>query len=64
MSMRSADGTFGSPGMVMTSPQITTMNSAPAASRTSRMFTVCPLGAPRAAGSVEKEYCVLAMQIG
>ena len=35
-SMASAAGTFGKPGMVMISPQITTTNSAPADSRTSR----------------------------
>ena len=64
MSIRSADGTFGSPGMVITSPQTMTMNSAPAASRTSRMLRVWPLGAPRAAASVENEYWVLAMQTG
>jgi hypothetical protein len=56
MSILSAEGTFGNPGMVITSPQITTMNSAPAARRTSRTLTVWPLGAPRAPGSVEKEY--------
>jgi hypothetical protein len=36
MSIAFADGTFGSPGMVMISPQIATTNSAPAESRTSR----------------------------
>ena len=34
-----AAGTFGSPGMVMMSPQIMTTNSAPAARRTSRTLT-------------------------
>ena len=64
MSILSADGTLGNPGMVITSPQTATMNSAPAARRTSRTLSVWPLGAPRAAGSVEKEYWVLAMQMG
>jgi hypothetical protein len=64
MSILSADGTFGNPGIVITSPHTTTMNSAPAARRTSRMLTMWPLGAPRAPGSVENEYCVLAMQTG
>ena len=32
--------------MVMMSPQTITMNSAPAARRTSRMLTTCPEGAP------------------
>ena len=35
-SIRSADGILGRPGMVRISPQITTTNSAPAESRTSR----------------------------
>ena len=51
-------------GMVMISPQITTTKPAPALSRTSRTGTECPVGAPRRVGSVEKEYCVFAMQIG
>ena len=63
-SMFTADGTFGSPGIVMMSPQIITMNSAPAARRTSRTFTTWPEGAPRSCGSVENEYWVLAMQTG
>jgi hypothetical protein len=39
-SILSEDGTLGKPGMVMMSPQIITMNSAPAASLTSRMLTI------------------------
>jgi hypothetical protein len=50
--------------MVMMSPQIITTNSAPAARRTSRTFTMWPLGAPRSLGSVENEYCVLATHTG
>lgn len=38
-SILAEDGIFGKPGMVMTSPQIITMYSAPAASRTSRMLS-------------------------
>ena len=64
MSILSADGTFGKPGIVMMSPHTTTMNSAPAASRTSRMLTLWPDGAPRSLGSVENEHWVLAMQTG
>src|SRR5918992_423859 len=56
-----AEGTLGKPGMVMISPVITTINSAPAASLTSRIGTTWPVGAPRKLGSVENEYCVLAM---
>src|SRR6185503_2056846 len=63
-SMLSADGTFGRPGMVMISPQIATMNSAPADSRTSRTGIEKPVGAPLASGLVENEYWVLAMQTG
>ena len=36
MSIASAAGTFGKPGIVMISPQIATTNSAPADNRTSR----------------------------
>ena len=50
--------------MVMISPQITTTNPAPAESRTSRIGTTWWVGAPRRFGSVEKEYCVFAMQTG
>ena len=64
MSMWLADGIFGRPGIVMMSPQTITTNSAPAASRTSRTFTMCPDGAPRSCGSVENEYCVFATQTG
>src|SRR5579862_7441916 len=61
-SIASADGTLGRPGMVMISPQITTTNSAPAESRTSRIGMVKSVGAPLRSGLVEKLYCVLAMQ--
>ena len=50
--------------MVMISPQITTTNSAPFYSRTSRTGRVWPVGAPLAFGSVEKLYWVLALQTG
>ena len=63
-SIAADEGTLGSPGMVMMSPQTKTTNSAPAASRTSRMLSAWPLGAPRRNGSVENEYGVFAMQIG
>src|SRR5215218_4466598 len=63
-SIESADGTLGKPGIVMISPQIATMNSAPAESRTSRTGMLKPVGAPLASGLVENEYWVLAMQTG
>ena len=51
-----AAGTLGRPGIVMMSPVTTTMNSAPALKRISRIATVWPDGAPLAAASVENEY--------
>ena len=54
----------GKPGIVMMSPHTTTTNPAPAASRTSRIFSRWPLGAPRNFASLENEYCVFAMQTG
>ena len=62
--MEFAAGTLGSPGMVIISPQTTTINSAPLESLTSFIGTLCPLGAPLSVGSVEKLYWVFAMQIG
>ena len=59
-----AAGTRGRPGMVMMSPQIATTNSAPLASRTSRIGTTWCEGAPFRFGSVEKLYWVFATQIG
>ena len=48
----------------MIAPHITTMNSAPLDSFTSLIGRTCPEGAPFKFGSVEKLYCVLAIQIG
>ena len=59
-----AAGTRGKPGIVMMSPQITTTNSAPAESRTSRTGIVCPRGTPFRSGLVVKLYWVFAIQIG
>ena len=50
--------------MVMISPQIATTKPAPAESLTSRTGTTWSFGAPRRLGSVENEYCVLAMHTG
>src|SRR5258708_22570255 len=63
-SILTADGTLGSPGIVMISPQIITTNSAPAASRTSRTLTTWFAGAARSCASVEKEYWVFATHTG
>ena len=62
--MASAAGTLGNPGIVIISPQIITTNSAPDESLTSLIGITCPDGAPFRFGSVEKLYCVLAIQIG
>lgn len=64
MSIFSAAGTFGRPGMVMISPAIATMKPAPLANLTSLISTVCPDGAPLIYASVENDICVFAMQIG
>src|SRR4030042_1464825 len=60
----SADGTVGSPGMVMISPQYTTTNPAPALRETSVTISVKPRGLPSASSSSDSEYWVLAMQTG
>ena len=50
--------------MVMMSPVRATRKPAPADTFTFRTVTVKPLGAPSRPGSSEKEYWVLAMQMG
>jgi hypothetical protein len=62
--MELAAGILGSPGIVITSPVTTTMNSAPVDNRISLIATTWPDGAPFKLGSVEKEYWVFAIQIG
>ena len=54
--MESAAGTLGSPGIVITAPHITTINSAPEESLISLIGKECPVGAPFKLGSVEKLY--------
>ena len=56
MSIFSAEGALGSPGMVMMSPVSTTQKPAPAESLMSRTGTTNLVGVPSAAGSVLKEY--------
>ena len=63
-SMRSAAGSFGSPGIVSTSPVSATMKPAPAETLTSRTVTVKSSGAPSFVLSSEKLYCVFAMHTG
>ena len=48
----------------MIEPQITTTNPAPLDNLTSLIGKVCPEGAPFNFGSVEKLYCVFAIQTG
>ena len=62
--MRSAAGTLGRPGMVRISPVRATRKPAPAETLIFRTVTVKFSGAPRSLGSSEKEYWVLAMQMG
>ena len=62
--MESAAGTLGSPGIVIIAPQTTTINSAPEDNLISLTGKACPVGAPLRLGSVEKLYCVFAIQRG
>ena len=62
--MRSAAGDLGRPGIVRMSPVSTTMKPAPADTFTFLMVTVKPSGAPSLVGSSEKDYWVLATQMG
>ena len=62
--MRSAAGTFGSPGIVMISPVSATMNPAPAEIFRFRTVTSKPVGAPSFVWSSVRDYCVFATQIG
>ena len=64
MSMCSACGTLGSPGIRSISPAMATSISAPLLITMSLMWNSKLLTAPYILGSAEKEYCVLAMQMG
>src|SRR5207245_6252894 len=64
MSMVSAPGTFGRPGIVRMSPAYATTKPAPAESAASRIVTVNPRGRPRRFGSSLSELCVLATHTG
>ena len=59
-----AAGTFGNPGIVIIDPQTTTTNSAPDDNLTSLICISWFTGAPLSLGSVEKLYCVFAIQTG
>lgn len=62
--MRSAAGSFGSPGIVMMSPHCATTNPAPADARTSLTWMRKPRGRPSTDASSVSEYGVFAIQIG
>src|SRR3989442_8016379 len=62
MSIRTALGCDGSPGMVRMSPQIGYTKPAPTEALTSRTGSFQPVGAPFSFGSDEMDRCVLAMQ--
>ena len=63
-SMFSADGTFGSPGIVMILPVSTTINSAPALNTTSCTCILNGSLHSKFLGSSENEYCVFAIHTG
>src|SRR5690348_10561515 len=63
-SIDAARETFGSPGISIMFPEITTTNPAPAEREASVTRSVHPVGAPRILGSSVNEYCVLAMHTG
>src|SRR5206468_11752606 len=64
MSIPSAPGTLGSPGIVRLSPAYATTKPAPAERATSRIVTVNPRGRPGRFGSSLREFCVLATHTG
>ena len=63
-SIFSADGTFGSPGIVIISPVNTTIKPAPDEILTFLIVISKSFGAPNFVASSEKLYCVFATQIG
>ena len=63
-SMAAAREIFGSPGMSIMFPAITTTKPAPEDSDASVMFSVQPVGAPINFGLSDREYCVFAMHTG
>ena len=64
ISMLSAAGLFGRPGMVSTFPVSATMNPAPSDGRNSRTVMRKPYGAPYSLTRSHKEVGVLAMHTG
>ena len=64
MSINSAAGFFGSPGISIISPAIATINPAPADILISFIFTVNPSGRPRSAGLSESDFCVFDIHTG
>ena len=64
ISIISAAGTFGSPGISIISPAIAIINPAPAAILTSFIVTVNPVGLPKRFALSERDFCVFETQIG
>jgi len=62
MSIFSAAGVFGKPGIRIIVPAIGTIKPAPDESSTSLILTVNPSGRPLMFGSSESDFCVLAIQ--
>jgi hypothetical protein len=61
MSIFSAEGIAGNPGIRIIEPAIGTINPAPDDNSTSRILMVNPSDRPRNAGSSESDFCVLAI---
>lgn len=64
ISILQAAGALGRPGMVIISPVSTTINPAPADTLASLTVIENPVGRPSFVGSSDREYWVLATQIG
>lgn len=64
MSINSADGTFGSPGIVNIFPVNITINPAPVLKFTSDTWILNGSLHNKFLGSSENEYCVFAIQTG
>ena len=62
--MLSAEGCLGRPGMRMISPVMGTRNPAPLAITISRTVTRKSLGRPIRSGLSDRDFWVLAMQMG
>ena len=64
MSISSAEGFLGSPGISIISPAIATKNPAPAESLTSFTVISNPVGLPSSFGLSDRDFCVYDMHTG